>query len=337
MKPQRFLLSRTDRLGDLILATPVATALKKQFPEAEIFFLARPYAAEILHIHPHVQSVIDFDPARSRKDLIAQLRAQRFDAVLALFPRPDLAWAFYRAGIPVRIGTGFRWYSFLFTHRWYEHRKDARRHEAEYNLQLLQPLGIAGAKVEFHCQFSPPQEEQIRAKLLELGLRPRFVVLHPGSGGSARDWPLEHFAALADHLGGAGKLQVVLTGSASEKSLTQAIQQHAHTELLDLSGRLSLLELAGLLRRAALFVSNSTGPLHLAVMTKTPVMAFYPPMAACRPERWGPYGHRDDVLMSQTEECFRCRKAHERVCPCMRNISVASAVSKAELKLQHPT
>lgn len=337
MKPRRFLLSRTDRLGDLILATPVATALKKQFPEAEIFFLARPYAAEILRIHPHVQGVIDFDPARARTDLLAQLRAQRFDAVLALFPRPNLAWAFYRAGIPVRIGTGFRWYSFLFTHRWYEHRKNARRHEAEYNLQLLQPLGIAGAEVEFHCQFSPLQEEQIRAKLVELGLRPRFVVLHPGSGGSARDWPPEHFAALADQLGGAGKLQVVLTGSASEKSLTQAIRQHAQTEMLDLSGRLTLLELAGLLRRAALFVGNSTGPLHLAVMTKTPVMAFYPPLAACRPERWGPYGHRDDVLMSQTEECFRCRKSHERVCPCMRNISVAAAVRQAELKLAHPS
>ncbi|MGH7495758.1 MAG: glycosyltransferase family 9 protein [bacterium] len=333
MNPRRFLLSRTDRLGDLILSTPVATALKKEFPDAEIFFLAQRYDAEILSIHPHVQGVIDFDPSRARRDLIAQLRAYDFDAVLALFPRPDLAWVFYRAGIPMRIGTGYRWYGFLYTHRLYEHRKDARRHEAEYNLQLLRPMGIVDAKVEFHSRFSPQQAEQVHVKLAELGLRERFIVLHPGSGGSSRDWPPEHFAELAGHLGGTLRHQVVVTGHAHEKSLTQYLLQHAHTGILDLSGRLNLVELAGLLRRAELFVSNSTGPLHLAVMMKTPVMAFYPPITACRPERWGPYGRREDVLMSQAEECFRCASSHERACQCMRDISVAEAMQKAEEKL----
>ena len=61
MTPQRFLLSRTDRLGDLILSTPTATALHRKFPQAEVFFLARPYAGEVLDIHPHVAGVLDFD------------------------------------------------------------------------------------------------------------------------------------------------------------------------------------------------------------------------------------------------------------------------------------
>ncbi|NUO78936.1 glycosyl transferase family 9, partial [candidate division KSB1 bacterium] len=105
---QRFLLSRTDRLGDLVLSTPVATALKKEFPNAEVFFLTRDYAAEILDLHPHVDGVLRLDSlgeAMGAQSLAKLLRSYDFDVVLALFPRPELAWAFYRAGIPLRIGT----------------------------------------------------------------------------------------------------------------------------------------------------------------------------------------------------------------------------------------
>jgi ADP-heptose:LPS heptosyltransferase len=91
--------------------------------------------------------------------------------------------------------------------------------------------------------------------------------------------------------------------------------------------------LAVLLRCAAVFVGNSSGPLHLAVMVGTPVVAFYPPIRACRPERWGPYGRWSDVLMSQQEECWRCRKSPTRVCDCMRAISVKAALEKIQEKL----
>jgi len=332
---QRFLLSRTDRLGDLVLSTPVATALKKEFPNAEVFFLTRDYAAEILDLHPHVDGVLRLDSlgeAMGAQSLAKLLRSYDFDVVLALFPRPELAWAFYRAGIPLRIGTGFRWYSGLFNKRVYEHRKHAQFHEAEYNLHLLQPLGIAHAPVEFHYRFEPLHEQALAEKMSAWGLEEKYLVLHPGSGNSARDWPLESFAALAERLSNAHKLQVVLTGSAGEKKLTEFIRQHVSAKLVDLAGRLSLIELAGVLRHAMLFVGNSSGPLHVARMMGTEIVAFYPPITACRPERWGPYGRRQDVLMSREEECHRCRNSQE--CACMREIAVAAAIAKVEEKLQ---
>lgn len=331
---QRFLLSRTDRLGDLVLSTPVATALKKEFPACEVFFLARDYAAAILDLHPHVDGVLRVDSlgeSLRAEPLAKLLRSYDFDAVLALYPRPQLAWSFYRANIPLRIGTGYRWYSALFNQRVYEHRKNARRHEAEYNLQLLRPLGIAQARAEFHYRFDAAQEQALAEKMAQWHLQAPYVVLHPGSGNSARDWPLEHFAALAAHLSRARNLQIVLTGSAHEKKLTEFIQTQISGKALDLAGQLSLTELAGVLRGAALFVSNSTGPLHVARMMNTPVLAFYPPILACRPERWGPYGCRGDVLMSREEECHRCRKGE--TCVCMREISVAAAITKTEEKL----
>ncbi len=329
---RRILLSRTDRLGDVILSTPVATALKRRFPELEVFFLARRYTAGILEMHPHVDGIICLDE-EDAASLTRQLKSYGFEAVVALFPRPQLAWSFFQAGIALRVGTGYRWYSFLYNRRVYQHRKHAQRHEAEYNLQLLEPLGLAGATVEFHYRRDPAVELEVTRLLAAQGVKDGFVVLHPGSGGSAREWPLEHFAALARSLVAVQQRQVVLTGHESERELTQRMQQLAAEKLIDLAGRLTLKQLAGVIARAAVFVSNSTGPLHLARMVGTPVVAFYPPITACRPERWGPYGRRADVLMSQEEECFRCRNSRLRVCACMQAIPVAEALRKVEEKL----
>lgn len=333
---QRFLVSRTDRLGDLVLSTPVATALKREFPEAEVYFLARDYAAEILDLHPHVDGVLRLDSlgeTMGTNALAKLLLSHEFDVVVALYPRPELAWAFYRAGIRMRIGTGYRWYSQLFNYRVYEHRKLAQYHEAEYNLHLLQPLGIANAPVEFHYRFSALHALAYEKKMSAWALAENYVVLHPGSGGSARDWPLEHFGALATYLSRERKTQIVLIGDEREEALAATLREQSDASLVNLTGCLSLLELAGVLRGAALFVGNSSGPLHLARMMGTPVVAFYPPITACRPERWGPYGARQDVLMARQEECRRCRNTHERTCACMREISIAAAIAKVEEKL----
>lgn len=331
MSRQKILLVRTDRLGDVILSTPVATALKKKWAETHVTFLARRYTAEILRCHPHVDEIIEMDGTEIAGDfsrLSRVLRQKNFDAAIVLHPRPQLAWALWRSGIAQRIGTGYRWYSFLFNLRVFEHRKNAARHEAEYNLRLLRTLGITEAKVEFHFTLAPNDRERINAKLDALGAGARPIILHPGSGGSARDWPPEYFARLADLLRQQTGLPVILTGAGNEADLINEILQQTTTKPNSLCGRLSFTELAVLCQRAAIFVSNSTGPLHLAVMAGAPVVAFYPPIQACRPERWGPYGRRADVLMSQEAECRRCREAATNVCDCMRAISVQSALQK---------
>ncbi len=336
MNRQKILLTRTDRLGDVILSTPAAAALKKKLPGAHITFLARTYAAEILRCQPHVDEIIEIDGAAIGGDmrrLTGALREKKFDTAIMLYPRPQLAWAVWRSGISQRIGTGFRWYSFLFNRRVFEHRKTAARHEAEYNLRLLEPLGISKAEVEFHFALAPAERQRIAAKLDELGVSARPIILHAGSGGSARDWPPEYFAQLADFIQQQLGAQAVLTGAANEAELIRGIQQQTATKPISLDGRLNLTELAVLCQRAAVFVSNSTGPLHLAVMVGTPVVAFYPPIQACRPERWGPYGRRSDVLMSQQAECTRCRQSRSRVCDCMRAISVQAVLQKIREKL----
>jgi heptosyltransferase-2 len=336
MSLRRILLVRTDRLGDVILSTPAATALKKKWPDIHVTFLVRQYAAAITRCHPHVDETLEIDGAEIGGDvrrLTQALQQRHFDAAVLLYPRPNLAWAVWRSGIPLRAGSGYRWYSFLFNRRVFEHRKTAAHHEAEYNLRLLQPLGIAAAEIEFHFSLPQVEQEKINAKLNALGVGAKPVIFHPGSGGSARDWPPEYFAQLADLTHRELGAQVILTGAAAEENLIAAIQRQTKSKLLSLCGRLSIIELAVLYQRAAVFVGNSTGPLHLAVMVGAPVVAFYPPIRALRPERWGPYGHLADVLMSQPDECTRCRRSSAPVCDCMRAIPVAAAFKKVEEKL----
>jgi ADP-heptose:LPS heptosyltransferase len=141
---KRFLIVRTDRIGDVILTLPMAKAVKKQFPDAYIVMLIRRYTTELVEDDQNVDKILFYDDSDRLVpffQLVASMRAQQFDVVFHTHPRFRLALITWLARIPIRAGTGYRWYSFLFNRKIYEHRKDAKRHELEYNLNLLTTIG----------------------------------------------------------------------------------------------------------------------------------------------------------------------------------------------------
>lgn len=339
---KKILILRTDRLGDVILSTPMAGVIKKHFPTSKITFLVRQYTHQIAEDCAHIDEVITTETFFSRKQTLSIkkltqfLRSQQFDAAIHLFPRAELALATFLAQIAIRIGTGYRFYSLLFNRRQYEHRKTAALHEAEYNLRLLQQLGIFESRVSFEFRLDHAAIEKVNQLLKSSGITGTqpVAILHPGSGGSARNWPLSYFAQLGQKLIKECGVRVVVTGAAGEKALADRLVAESDMKPLSLAGRLNLRELAALLKRADVFVGNSTGPLHLAVAMETEVVAFYPPITPCRPERWGPYNRRDDVLMSQETECRDCVHAKNSLtCACMQQISVQEAYEKVVEKL----
>ena len=299
--------------------------------------LLRRYTGEIVEGNPYCDEIIWYDgPARPQPflQMVGIIRRHRFDAVVVVHPRLRLALLMAFAGIPLRIGTGFRFYSFLFNRRVYEHRKEAARHELEYNLHLLSPLSCPVPEeiqqADFGVVVRAEEDERAAALLAESGISAgeSFVVLHPGSGGSAREWPDRNFAALAMRF---GTERVVLTGSPGEESRVEAIVALTGGMAVSLAGRSSVKVLAALLRRADLCIAHSTGPLHLAVAVGTPVVGIYPQLIPMSPRRWGPYSARSRVVVPRKPvDCSECSGAKRHRCSCMESITVDEVYDAAK-------
>lgn len=340
--PENILIVRTDRIGDVILSLPMVSALRASFPAARISILLRSYTKPLAEGYPGLDGILLSDDKGIEKPwgrILTELRREAFDTAIVVYPRFRLAALMVQAGIPRRIGTGYRWYSFLFTDRVYEHRKTAQKHEAEYNLALLEPLGCEVPKViPLHLPVGERELNEAHRLLEGLGINMQdpIAVLHPGSGGSAREWPARHFASLAEALVRDG-FEVVITGGPGEAGLAHEVASAAGQGVKALTGITNLKVLAAVLKQAAIVVGNSSGPLHIAAAVGTPVVGLFPPMLACSPVRWGPLGVRNHVFVPDKSMCPRCRGGACRGNECMELIhphEVLQAVRRLVSSLQ---
>lgn len=290
--PSRILVSRTDALGDLVLTLPLLSALRKRFPSAEIDLLVRPYAQAVATASKDVNQVLvwETEHARDVKGRGAELlRSGRYDAIVLAFPDASVLGACHRADIPIRVGTARRWHSFFrLTHRNWDGRKDSGGHEAWHGLRLLLPFGI-----DPHSDFReeatlvpPPLDAEVKSMLDEMGSPP--ILLHPGSHGSADNWPAERFAALALQLGERGQV-VAFTGTEAEGEVFAPFLPQ-HRQVFSLFGQCTLTQLLALQARSKAMLASSTGPLHTAAALGTPTLGIYgvhPPQWS---RRWSPIG-----------------------------------------------
>ena len=181
---QKILIVRTDRIGDVVLSLPMVVALRSAKPSASISLLVRSYTKELVEDQPGLAEILLYDVSLDRKPfqgMLAEIRQHKFDVVIVTYPTFRLALLMFLAGIPVRIGTGYRWYSLFFNKRIYEHRKTAEKHEADYNVSLLRPLGI---EPERHprpaLEVAETAATEARELLGRVGIQPGepFVILH---------------------------------------------------------------------------------------------------------------------------------------------------------------
>jgi len=229
LKPKRFGVVRTDRIGDLILSLPVAEAIKDAVPDARVCFITSPYTAGVARCCPFIDEVAEYSETTDRLagfvGLCREFRRLGLDVALFLRPTPRAALAAALAGVRVRAGTSYRFYSFLFNRSVAEHRKHADRHESDYNLRLLESVleiksGPYRPRLEIRAESRPFAEEAMS----RLGVRPgHFVIVHPGSGGSARNFTPENYAWLADFIEHELDLKAVLTYGKGEEALIDRI------------------------------------------------------------------------------------------------------------------
>ncbi len=286
---QNIAVFRTDRLGDLVLTLPMCLAIKKVLPNSNLTLVVRPYVKPLLYDCKVIDNIYYLENI-DRSNLITFYKNNRLDAVF--FPRPRFNEVYYafKHNVTHRIGTAYRWYSFLFTFKVHEHRKTAEHNEAVYNIHLVSKFfGQEVPLVPVKINVNPKAQQKINELLETLGIKPYdYIVLHPGSGGSSLNWNPIKFAELAQSLISYGN-KVVLTGNKNEIPLYKIIHSLC-PEVINFIGRLDLYETIALISMAKGLVANSTGILHIASVNDVPVVGLYPNSPPLSPSRWGPIG-----------------------------------------------
>jgi ADP-heptose:LPS heptosyltransferase len=298
------LLVRPDGIGDEILCLPIATALRELMPQARVIFLSSEYAAPLLQHHPDLDEVWTVTGRESRRELLSLFR-RNVDTAIFLKPFRNLMWAAFLARVPIRVATGYRWYSLLANRRVYEHRKDFSKHETEYNVGMLKGLGLRPSKVVSPQLIVTRKEREAANDRLKEARTPR-VVLHPG-GFAARRWRIEHYRELAESLQRSG-MSVVLTGSQAEaEQFSREVLATAPLPdgVLNLMGALSVRELMAVIAESHAVVSGATGPAHIAAACGVPNVSLFDPRRNNLPTRWRPLG-KGVVLRPEVPTCEKC-------------------------------
>lgn len=339
MNKQTFLVSRTDRAGDLILTLPIFRELRKNFPESKIIAHVRKYTAPILSLCPEVDEIINDDaypPGICSKVLANKFAATATTTAIIVHPTSRAILAAWWAQIKKRTGRASNVWQFFLNDRRVQHRSKNEKHEFCYNLDLL--AGLAP-----RLDYSPYKiviEEKLKIEALAMlalagfsGQKP--VLIHPGHGGSAHNISAAKYAQLAQMLIDRD-IPVLVSLGPGEENLKNTFALINSARLKFLSGIPDLAKLAAVFANCAAFVGGSTGPLHLAAALQLPCIAFFPPVKAMTPARWGPVGCKSLVIKPQLDYCNgKCQQCADAGCMERLDIEPAFAWLIEELKYEY--
>jgi heptosyltransferase I len=322
---RRLLIVRLGSMGDIIHTLPAASALRAALPRAHFGWLVEERWAELLCAaseprsgprspqRPLVDNLHVVDTKTWRKNpfsigtieqiatALSELRGQRYDVAIDFQGAVRSALLARLSRTPVIYG--FRQPRETVATMFYTRQVMAEgRHVAEQNLSLAKAVVGRSSDVpgiEFPCD--PGAEKQCQAWLESQSVRD-FVLLNPGAGWGAKQWPPERYGRLAQCLAETGLTPLVNVGP-GEEELVREVKAAGGGTARPVDG--SLAELLALTRRAKLFVGGDTGPMHLAAALGIPVVAIFGPTS---PERNGPYMTPSIVLRSPSSETSYARR-----------------------------
>jgi len=303
---KNILMIKPSSMGDIVLALPVLSALRKSFPDARISWLVRTDFAPLLENHPHLTDIILFDreflgkawfhprALASLLSLIMLLRRSKFDAVVdlqGLFRTASLSWL---SGCKKRLGMEN---AREFAHIFYTHKVTQNSsciHLVDYYLKIIAGLGIPEADVQFLLPSDPAAAQSVSGKLADHNISPdNYAVFAAGSAHSDKCWPVERFADLAGRVSSQFGLSIVAVGAASQTRAVDSLANLADVPIANFAGRTSISELIALIRNARLVVSNDTGPGHIAAALDKPLVLIF---GRSNPARVTPYRRKECVV-----------------------------------------
>ncbi|HEY7210270.1 MAG TPA: lipopolysaccharide heptosyltransferase II [Bryobacteraceae bacterium] len=340
MEFRNIFVRATNWVGDAVMAVPALQALRQEFPQARISILARPWVAGLYAREPFCDELLPYDlprgwrGLRAKFDFARELRHRQFDCAI-LFPNSlevaALAWA---ARIPVRIGYARDGRSALLTHAMERPKPgETPRHQRFYYLELLRRAGvIANYQTNSPIRFSGARlaAEQGRARFAAAGVAGAVIGISPGAAyGGAKRWLPERFAEAAIGLAGEREATVAVFGAPNERGVCERVREaiaRAGLACLDFSGATSIAEFTELAAACELFLTNDSGPMHIASALGVPTVAVF---GATDNEATGPTGEASRVVREPVE----CSPCLLRECPidhrCMKRVTAQQVVEAA--------
>jgi ADP-heptose:LPS heptosyltransferase len=308
---RKILAIRIDRIGDLILTTPALRAIKETYPESFLAVLVRRYTKDIIAGLPFIDEVIVLEEHKA-DELVDYLRNLKFDVSLGFHPDILVNSLPCRAGIPFRIGYGFRGTGIFLNVSLSDDRLRRVRHEVESALEVTAKINAKpkdkALSIAVHNKSEIFAERFFRENELVSG---PVVAIHPGSRQEYIRWSKERFAQVADRLAQEKKVKILLLGSSDEAGLVNEVRS-LMKEKSTVAVNLKLADLISVIKRCSLFIGNSTGPMHIAAALKVPVVAIF---GNIHPkdsfQEWGPWGS-GNIIINKDLGCLDC---HPGDCP----------------------
>ncbi|MFP3870724.1 MAG: glycosyltransferase family 9 protein [Syntrophobacteria bacterium] len=340
------LIVKLSALGDVIQAIPTFEALRRQYPRAHIGWLVEEEAADILRYYPGLDELLVCPRRRWLGGLRAArpgaatdflrfcrlLRRRRYDAVVDL-------QGLLKSGLWVALARGTRKIGFNGAReaswKFLNERLpsyDPNRHALERYLDVARYLGAEAGRTSIRDLWNRAEGAQIKRRLARITRETRrLVVCHPMSRWPTKLWPEDRFAHLARKIAEDLKASVVFTGGAADRGkVSRIIYQAGCQEIFNWAGTTNLRELAYLYKHAALVIAVDSGPMHLAALLGTQVVALFGPTA---PWRTGPYGEGHTVLWAGLD-CSPCFQKSCNTMQCMAAITVKDVMEAVAGQLE---
>lgn len=323
----RIIIRSPNWLGDAVMATPIFEDVRTKWPQAHITVLCHEPIAALLKSNPFIDEFAIFSrkndcKKKEEKRIIAELKEHAYDIAILLTGSFSSAWMFWRGHIPLRIGYSTHFRRFLLTHPIQVPKNYEKTHLVYTYKALLEPLGISKSQT-VPTLFLLDQEKENAKKLLEdHGIFPEHTLIgiNPGAAfGSAKCWPADKFLSLTEKLLEDLKIRIIYFGDATSKPIVDEICAKLPQRAINLAGKTNLRELIALIDQCDCFITNDSGPMHVAAALKIPLVAIF---GSTNEIKTGPYGSGSVI-----HKHVPCSPCYLRVCPidfrCMNSIEVS--------------
>lgn len=304
---KRILIIQTAFLGDVILATPVLSEMKRLFPEAEIDMLVKKGNEGLLANHPDLHQVYVFDKGKGKwkamRSLIREFRKRKYDLAVNLHRFASSGYITVRSGAKKRYGFDANPLSAFYT-KSFAHEIGDGTHEVERNLSLIREFG---AERTARPSLYPGAIEQEKVQRYK---SEAYYCLAPASVWFTKQLPAEKWIEL---IGKLGSKRIYLLGAPADMELCERIRSASSPRVVNLAGKLSLLESAALMQDAERCYVNDSGPLHIASALNVPTTAFF--CSTIKEFGFGPLSDDSKVLEVFNLPCRPCGLHGRKACP----------------------